>query len=127
MSKQEMLYKTLVSKLICNKVTSSEEREKRLFTFYNQSEFYYDVFCESVYMLMTRNSVNTIYLDEFGYTHFEFPNDKIVGYELLSKEDIISYNDDIILYIELALTRLQNQLETLNNIRVIKSFSSSIQ
>ena len=125
MSKQEILFKTLVSNLICSKVASVEEREKRLLTFYSQAELYYDVFCDSVYMLTTNPNVNSLFLDEFGYTHFECSNDKFFVCELLRKEDIIGCNDDIILYIDLALGRLQYRLETLNKLRVIKSFTAS--
>lgn len=125
MSKQELLFKTLVSKLICKKVNSPEEQEKQLFEFYNQADFYYEVFCESIYMLMTRNSVNTIFMDEFGDTHLGYSNDNIVGYELLCNEDIEDSNDDIIKYIQLALDRLQYRLDTLNNLHVIRTRVSS--
>ena len=111
MSTQEMRFKALVSELICCKMDVSKERENRLLNFYNHAEFYYDAFCESVYMLTTRNNVDTISLDDFGYTHFNYiNNDNILGYALLTKEDVVSPCDDIITYIELALKRLESRL-----------------
>lgn len=125
MSKQEFLFKSLISKLICSKVASAEEREKRLLAFHGQSELYYDVFCDSIYILATNPNANSIFLDEFGYTHFECSNPNVFVYELLRKEDIISCNDDIILYVDLALGRLQCRLDALNKLSVIKSLTAS--
>ena len=117
MSTQEMRFKALVSEMICCKLDLSEEREKRLLNFYNHAEFYYEVFCESVYILQTRNNVDSLSLDDFGYTHFNYINtDKLLGYALLTKEDIVNQNDDIILYIELALKRLEARLHSATNV-----------
>lgn len=111
-TEQEMLYKKLVSKLILNNEVSLKEKEFRLFNFLNQSDFYYDVFCESVYQLMTNDSVETISLDDTGYPRVGFIclDDYYVGFELLSKNDIESAEDDIIIYVNLALERLQYRL-----------------
>lgn len=136
MSTEEKWFKALVSELICYKMDLSEERERRLLNFHNQAEFYYDVFCESIYILSTRNDVETLSLDDFGYTQFNYiNNDNIFGYALLSKEDIRNSNDDIILYINLALGRLEKRLHCASNVstfgkkqadaRKFKSTSSS--
>lgn len=115
MSTQEKLFKVLVSELICTKMDLSEERENRLINFYNQAEYYYDTFCEAVYLLMTNDNIETISLDDFGYAHFNHIGDNnLIGHALLSKEDIINPSDDIILYIKLALRRLEARLQRLS-------------
>lgn len=112
MSTQEKLFKTLVSKMICKTRPCSEEREQRLLAFYNQSEFLYDVFCESVYTLVTTNNIGSISLDDFGCTRFDSAGDECgAGQTLLSQKDVMASCDDIIAYVDLALNRLQNRLE----------------
>lgn len=121
MSTQEMRFKVLVSEMICSKMDVSEEREKRLLNFYNNAEFYYDNFCESVYMLMTNNNVNNLSLDDFGYTHFDYIKNNSIGYALLSKVDITNPSDDIIVYIELALKRLEARLNNTPPVSMLKN------
>ena len=112
MSTQEKLFKTLVSKMICKKMPCSEEREQRLLAFYSQSEFFYDMFCESVYTLVSTNNISVISLDDFGHTQFDSVGENCgVGQALLSQKDVACPSDDIIIYIDLALQRLQNRLE----------------
>ncbi len=125
MSKQERMFNRLVYEMICYKAKSKDEKEKRLFNFFSQSEFHYDVFCDSVYILMTKNNNNTIFLDEFGHTHFDYINDSVFAYELLCSKDIEGYNDDIIKYIDLALFRLENRIKSLNKLRVISTVGGS--
>lgn len=111
MSAEEKWFKALVTELICYKLDLSEEREQRLLGFHNQAEFYYGLFCESIYMLSVKNDIETISLDDFGYTHFNYINhDNIVGYALLSEDDINQPVEDIILYIRMALERLDKRL-----------------
>lgn len=113
MSTQEQLFKTLVSKMICKKMPCSEERESHLLAFYGQSEFFYDMFCEAVYTLMSTNNISTISLDDFGLVRFDAAGDTCgVGQGLLQLKDITDSGDDIIVYVDLALSRLQNRLET---------------
>lgn len=118
MSTQEKLFTSLVSKLICKKVSFPAEREKQLISFYNLKELHYDNFCESVYILMSTNNISTISLDDFGYTrHDTLADANGIGYELLSKEDISSPYDDVIVYIELGLKRLQERLEVAEDLK----------
>lgn len=117
---QEMRFKALISELICYKMDLSEEREKRLINFHNNAEFYYDVFCESVHILLTRNTVETVSLDNFGYTHFNYiNNDNILGYALLTKDDVVNPSDDIVTYIELALKRLEKRLHGASSVSML--------
>lgn len=113
LTEQELLFNRLVSELITYKNISIEEKQVSLLNFLSQSEFYYDVFCESVYILMTNDSIDTLSIDNTGYSRFDIivlNDDNFVGFELLTKEDIVSVNDDIIVYIDLALKRLQTRL-----------------
>lgn len=113
LTEQELLFNRLVSELITYKNISNEEKQVSLLNFLSQSEFYYDVFCESVYILMTNDSIDTLSIDNTGYSRFDIivlNDDNFVGFELLTKEDIVSVNDDIIVYIDLALKRLQTRL-----------------
>ena len=112
MTEQELLYKKLVTNLICVKDVPSKEKNFLLYNFLNQSEYYYDVFCDSIYILMTDDSVETLSLDDTGYARFNFVrlDDFFVGFELLSKKDIASPEDDVVVYINLALERLRNRL-----------------
>ena len=113
MSTHEKLFKTLISKMICKKMPCSEEREQRLLAFYSQSEFFYDMFCESVYTLVSTNNISVISLDDFGCTQFDAAGDNCgAGQGLLYRKDITDSCDDIIVYVDLALSRLQNRLET---------------
>ena len=112
MSTQEKLFKTLVSKMICNKSPETNGREHRLLDFYNQSEHLYDVFCDAVYALVTTNNINTVSLDDEGHTRLNADGNIGGGrYLLLSNQDVVYGCDDIIVYIDLALSRLQKHLE----------------
>ncbi len=113
MSTQEKLFKTLVSKMICKKMSCSEERERNLLAFHGQSEFFYDMFCEAVYTLVSTNNISVISLDDFGRVQFDAAGDNCgVGQGLLCEKDVNISCDDIIVYVDLALSRLQNRLET---------------
>lgn len=113
-SRQELLFKTLVTDLIRCKDIRMKEKEYRLVNFWNQPEFYYDVFCESIYMLMTDDSVDTLSIDDSGYSRFDIivlADDFYPGFELLTKEDIRPDVDDLIVYVDIALSRLRNRLK----------------
>ncbi len=128
MTAQEKMFKVLVSELICNKIDFSAEREKRLMTFYNHAEYYYEVFCESIHILVTNHDVTSISLDDYGFTRFGYiDNDTIIGYNLLSREDIVDASRDIIFYVELALARLQKRLNISDNVSAIKNQRSRYQ
>ncbi len=111
-TEQETLYKKLVTNLICGKDISFKEKNFLLFNFLNQSEFYYDVFCDSVYLFMTNDSLETFSLDDSGYARFNFGklDNCFVGLDLLVREDIVDSEEDIIIYINLALKRLERRL-----------------
>lgn len=111
----ELLFKTLVSDLIRSKDFHTGEKEHRLINFWNQSEFYYDVFCESIYLLMTEDSVDTLSIDDVGYSRFDvivLSDDFFPGFELLTKADIRPDVDDLIVYVDLALSRLENRVKS---------------
>ena len=120
LSRQERQFRTLVSDLIRCKDIRAKEKEYRLINFWNQSEYYYDVFCESIHMLMTDDSIDTLSIDDGGYTCFDIivlADDYYPGYELLTKEDIQAEVDDIIIYIDIALSRLDTRIKGFHKIK----------
>lgn len=123
LTNHEIRFRTLVSDLIRCKDTRARDKEHRLINFWNQSEFYYDVFCESIYMLMTDSSVDALSIDDAGYARFDIivlADDFFPGFELLTKEDIRPDVDDLIVYVDLALSRLDSRIK---NIRKINAYS----
>lgn len=111
---QELLYRSLVTKLICCGKLSDKEKNFRLANFWNQAEYFYDIFCESAYIMMTDDTVDALSIDDSGYARFDIivlNDDFYVGFELLSKDDIQPDVDDVIVYIDLALSRLDSRLK----------------
>ena len=125
LTNHELRFKTLVSDLIRCKDFHAREKENRLINFWNQSEFYYDVFCESIYMLMTDDSVDTLSIDDVGYSRFDvivLSDDFFPGFELLTKEDIHPDVDDLIFYVDIALKRLDSRIKNVRKMGVHTSF-----
>lgn len=123
LTKHETRFRTLVSDLIRCKEIRVRDKEHRLINFWNQSEFYYEVFCESIYLLMTDDSIDALSIDDAGYTRSDIivlADDYFPGFEILTKEDICSDVDDLIVYVDLALSRLDSRIQ---NIRKANSYS----
>lgn len=112
---QEMMFRALVSELIRHKDVPEQDKEYRLVNFWNQPEFYYDVFCESIYILMIDDSIDSLSIDDSGYTRSDIivlADDYFPGFELLSKEDMRDDVDDLIVYVDIALSRLSHRLKS---------------
>lgn len=107
-TEEELAFIKIFTRLICAKTTFEHEKERRMLEFITNSEFYYDVLCEAVYSVMTDNGVETLSLDEKGFSRLNLfsPLAFDAGFELLSKDDVSNPNDDVIVYINVVLQRL---------------------
>lgn len=129
LTNQEALFRALVSDLIRCKDIRAKEREHRLVNFWNQADYYYDIFCESIYMLMTDDSVDALSIDDAGYSRFDIivlNDDFYPGFELLTKDDIRSDVDDLIYYVEIALSRLDSRIAKICNSNPRSGFQRGI-
>ena len=111
-TEQELLFTKLYSKLICSNSVFNHEKERKVMEFINNSEFYYDVFCEAIYSVMTDDRVETLSLDEKGHIRLNLcsPLPFDAGFELLSKDDVSNPNDDVIVYVNIVLHRLMQRV-----------------
>ena len=129
LTRQETIFRTVVSDLIRCKDIRMKEKEYRLMNFWNQAEFYYDVFCESIYMLMTDTDVDALSIDDAGYTRFDIivlADDYYPGFELLTRDDIRSDVDDLIYYVDIALKRLDSRIKNVRKMNSHSFFKKSI-
>lgn len=129
LTNHETSFRTLVSDLIRCKDISVKEKDFRLLNFWNQSEFYYDIFCESIYMLMTDASIDSLSIDDSGYARFDIivlSDDFYPGFELLTQNDIRSDVDDLIYYVDIALSRLGNRISTVSKMNHSGGFCRSV-
>lgn len=116
LTSQEAMFRNLVSDLIRCKDIRAKEKEHRLINFWNQADYYYDIFCESVYMLMTESDVDALSIDDAGYSCFDIivlNDDFYPGFELLTKADVRPDVDDLIHYVDIALSRLDVRINKL--------------
>lgn len=111
-TEEEKVFVKLFTKLICIRTSFDSEKERKMLEFITNSEFYYDVLCEAVYSVMTDDGVETLSLDETGFSRLNLftPLGFDAGFELLSKDDVSSPNDDVIIYINLILQRLMQRV-----------------
>lgn len=111
-TEEELAFIKLFSRLICTKSAFNSEKERQLFEFIINSEFYYDVLCEAIYSVMTDDGVETLSLDDKGYARLNLfsPIGFDSGFELLSKDDVSNPHDDVIVYVNLVLKRLMQRV-----------------
>ncbi len=110
-TEEEKAFIKLFTRLICKRSAFEHEKERNMLEFITNAEFYYDVLCEGVYSVMTDDGVETLSLDEKGFSRLNLfsPLGFDAGFELLSKDDVSNPNDDVIVYINIVLQRLMQR------------------
>lgn len=107
-TEEELAFIKIFTRLICAKISFQHEKERRMLEFITNSEFYYDVLCEAVYSVMVDDGVETLSLDEKGFSRLNLFSPLVfdAGFELLSKDDISNPYDDVIVYVNVVIQRL---------------------
>ncbi len=111
-TEEELAFIKIFTRLICMKTAFEYEKERRMLEFLTNSEFYYDVLCEAIYSVMNDDGVETLSLDEKGFSRLNLfsPLGFDAGFELLSKDDVSNPDDDVVVYINIVLQRLMQRV-----------------
>lgn len=114
---QKKFEKLITNIILCEPFINS--RAGVLEDFRLESEHYYDIFCDKVFEIACVKHQGVLLIDERGQTYCgKCPNTPHhVFFQILSEDDLKTDADDIIVYIELALKHLEEQLS-----KIQKSF-----
>lgn len=114
---QKKFEKLITAIILCEPLLNS--RASVLEDFKLESEHYYDIFCDKVFEIALLKNRGIVMVDERGFTYSEKrPNaNHHVYFQVLTDEDLKTEADDVIVYIDLALKHLEEQL-----IKIQKNF-----
>ena len=108
---QQRKFENLVSTIIlCEPYITF--RSDVLKDFQLASELYYDIFCDKIYDIALIRHHGELAIDERGlaYSDKEPKSDTHIYFQILTKEDLLTNGDDIIIYIDIALAHLEEEL-----------------
>lgn len=107
---QQKKFEKLVTTMILNEPCIISKKVV-LEDFRFDSDRYYDIFCDEIFEFSQEKSAG-VFIDERGFTHSErgpWMNNHIC-LTLLTSEDLREDEDDIIIYIDLALNNMERTL-----------------
>ena len=114
---QQMKFEKLVTNMILSEPCIISKKVV-LEDFTIDSDRYYDIFCDEIFEFSQEGS-SGVFIDERGFAHSEkepWMNNHL-SITLLTSEDLQEDTDDIIFYIDLALSNLE---------RILSQFSPSL-
>ena len=108
---QERKYRELILQAIVYQYKENSMRHSILNNFMENSRSYYEQFCDMVYQYV-HSSSNNLFINNRGVSFIDEPEDMEYSvFLVLSKDEKVIPCDDIIVYIDKALSKLQKQVE----------------
>lgn len=110
-SKRESKFKSSMIGVIERHIEDPEKKYELLKEFYENEEYYYDLFCDLIYLFSVDKDTGKLYIDMHGITHLneKYNDEKEFLIQILSHEDFDPHCSDIGQYIDIALKKLENE------------------
>lgn len=110
-SKRERKFKSSMIGVIERHIKEPEKKYELLKEFYENEEYYYDLFCDLIYLFLVDEDTGKLYIDMHGITHIDekYSDEKELLIQILSQEDFDPSCSDIGKYIDIALRKLDGE------------------